>query len=148
MRRALFSAALAGLIVDPAWSEADSPPGATPPECQQLVLLREEVHRHAKAIETANREKAGWLAACKLFRAYLAAESRMINAIHAHGAQCGVPAHVVAQWKTSHVRASRTGTYVCIEAGVPLDPDKPPPRGDFWRPGELDRVFGRPRFEH
>jgi hypothetical protein len=76
----------------------------------------------------------------------LAVESRIMKAIDAHGAQCGLPADTAQRFKASHTRASRFGTYYCEAAGTVLDEQRRPV-GDFWTPAELDRHFRRPRFE-
>jgi hypothetical protein len=142
MRSALLAVVIAGFMLQHAWAQADGPPGAPPPECQQLLNIRHDLEKHAQAIMEANRQKASAMTACQLFKSYLAVDLRMIRAIDAIGAQCGWSSQIAQQYKESHTKATRLATYACADAGAFLD-DKKRPVGDFWRPDELDRHFGR-----
>ena len=46
---------------------------------------------------------------CKLFKAFLAAESKMIKGLEERSTMCGVPADVIKQVKASHGKGSETG---------------------------------------
>lgn len=93
-----------------------APPQAPPPQCQELLSLRDTVQKHGKAIEAANNRKATVKVACQLFRNYLAAEARMIKALDTNGPMCGVPPQVNKQVRESHAMASKLGKQVCEAA--------------------------------
>ena len=48
--------------------------------------------KHGQALQAAGKKKAGAEELCKLFKAFLAAESKMIKGLEEHSATCGVPA--------------------------------------------------------
>jgi hypothetical protein len=93
-----------------------SAPAAPPPQCQQLLSLRDEVQKHGLAIQAANKHKAPVQVACRLFKRFLASERKMIKAIERNGAQCGVPANVPHQMKINHAEAAKIGRQVCEAA--------------------------------
>jgi len=130
MRTVLLGAAIAGLMLDQVWAQADHPP----PQCQQLLAMRDEVQKHGQAINDANKRKADVRIACRLFRSYLAAEAKMLKAMDTNGPECGVPAQINEQVRVGHTKASQIGQQVCDAAG-------PTPReqGDFWTPAEWER---------
>jgi len=105
----------------PGMSPAMSPFGAAPqqgppPACQQLIVYRDETQKHGKALQTAGQKKAPPEEVCKLFKAFLASESKMIKGLEELSATCGVPAEVITQVKASHGKASQMGKQICDEA--------------------------------
>ena len=102
-----------------------APPSAPPPACQELLANRDETQKHAAAIRTAGQKKVGPEEACKLFKAFLASETKMIKALEQHSATCGVPADLIKQLKVSHGQAEKTGKQVCeaaAQGGRPAGP--------------------------
>jgi hypothetical protein len=93
-----------------------APAPAPPPQCQQLLKLRDEVSKHGMAIEGANKRKASVQVACRLFKNFLSAELKMIRAVERDGASCGVPANVPQQMKANHAQAAKIGKQVCEAA--------------------------------
>ncbi len=91
-------------------------PAAPPPACQQLLTLRDETKKNAEAIKVANDRKATVQEACKLFRAFLASETKLIKGIEDNATLCGVPAEVPKQLKAEHSRAGQVGKQVCDAA--------------------------------
>src|SRR4029434_10648757 len=67
------------------------PPEQPPPACQQLLSSRDETAKHGKALQAAGEKKAPPEEMCKLFKAFLAAESKMLKGLQEHSAPCGVP---------------------------------------------------------
>src|SRR5216683_5833156 len=59
-----------------------------PPACQQLLVSRDEVQKHGMALQAAGKKKAGPDVACKLFKSFLAAESKMIKGLEQHSTLC------------------------------------------------------------
>src|SRR5437660_10992899 len=55
-------------------------PSAPPAACQELLAFRDETQKRASAINAAGEKKASPGEACKLFKAFLAAETRMMKA--------------------------------------------------------------------
>jgi hypothetical protein len=93
-----------------------APPAAPPAECRQLLTLRDETQKNAAAIRAAGERKAQPPEVCKLFRTFIASETRMIKAVAEHAARCGVPADVPAQMKAGHVQAQKIAKQVCDAA--------------------------------
>jgi hypothetical protein len=103
-----------------------SPPsGQSPPSpCQQLISLRDQVQKNRSAISAASERHATALEACKLFKVFLATESKMISAIDTNGPFCGLPPAVSEQLSDAHTEASRMAKQVCDAAnGLPSGPD-------------------------
>ena len=93
------------------------PPAAgPPPQCQQLLTLRDELQKQGAAISAANDKKADVKVACGLFRNYLATEAKMIKALDTNGPSCGVPKEVNQQVRGSHAKAQQLGKQVCDAA--------------------------------
>src|SRR5215475_11265942 len=92
------------------------PPAAPPPACQQLLAIRDEVQKNGQAIQKANQRKAPLPEACKLFKAYIASEQKMIKGLEENGRTCGAPPEVVKQVKEGHARAQQIGKDVCDAA--------------------------------
>src|SRR5262245_6064892 len=73
---------------------ASSAPQALPPACQQLLSNRDEVAKHGQALQAAGQKKAPPDEICKLFKTFLAVETKMLKGLEEHSATCGVPAEV------------------------------------------------------
>ena len=125
--RALLAAAIVGLTIPHAGAQFGGmpgvpggggfgPPQAPPPQCQELLSIRESLQKHGQAIEAANQKKADVKVACRLFRNYLSTEARMIKALDTNGPSCGVPPQINQQVRESHARASKIGKQVCDAA--------------------------------
>ena len=67
-------------------------PPQPPPACQQLLTYRDETQKHGQALQAASQKKAPPEELCKLFKAFLAAETKMVKGLEDHGATCGVHA--------------------------------------------------------
>jgi hypothetical protein len=117
--------------------------------------LRDEVERHGKAIQAANQKKASVQHACKLFKAYLSAESKMLKVIDQSAAACGVPADVPRQMRANHAKASAVGKQVCDAAASggrapapslsdALGANPPLPSGDKKGAGVFETLTGNP----
>jgi len=109
---------------------------APPPACQQLLALRDDLHKHGTALQAAGKKKAGPEEACKLFKAFLASETKMIEGLEAHKSSCGVPDEVIRQLKASHVQAEKSAKQVC-DAAAPVLDWKPIPDWGPRRPSPL-----------
>jgi hypothetical protein len=108
-----------------------SPPAtpAPPPACQQLLTLRDETQQHGMAIQKANERRATVQDACKLFKAFLAAEAKFIKGLDDNSRTCGVPPDAIRQAKEGHAKAGQIGKQVCEAA----DAQKARPmRRDPW----------------
>jgi hypothetical protein len=91
-------------------------PAQPPPGCQQLLAAREEVGKHGQALQTAGQKKAPPEELCKLFKAFLSAETKMIKSLQENSTTCGVPPDVLKQVKDGHGKASDIGKKVCDAA--------------------------------
>jgi len=95
---------------------APPPQAGPPPACQQLLALRDETHKHGMAIQKANERKANVQDACKLFKSYLAAETKFIKGLEDNSRTCGVPPDAIKQVKEGHAKAAQVGKQVCDAA--------------------------------
>jgi hypothetical protein len=91
--------------------------GAAPQEppvvCQQLLANRDEAAKYGQALHAAGQKKAPPEELCKLFKAFLAAEGKMVKGLEENSTTCGVPPEVLKQVKASHGKASQVGKQVC-----------------------------------
>jgi hypothetical protein len=92
---------------------AFSAPQAPPPACQQLMSTRDDVNKHAQALQAAGQKKVPPDELCKLFKVFLSAESKMIKGLEEHSATCGVPVEVIKQVKAGYSKASQMGKQIC-----------------------------------
>ena len=104
-----------------------------PPGCRQRRLPRE--------------------AACKLFKAFTAAEAKFVKGLEDNSATCGVPADVIKQVKAGHSKAVQTAKNVCDAAAQgprPAGPTLSDALGNahgsrrllLTRPGDLRHLDG------
>jgi len=100
-------------------------PAQPPPGCQQLLAARDEVGKHGQALQTAGQKKAPPEELCKLFKAFLSAETKMIKSLQENSATCGVPPDVLKQVKDGHGKASEVGKKVCDAAAMGARPAAP-----------------------
>jgi len=126
--RALLAAAIVGITFHHAGAQFGGmpgmpgsggfggPPAAPPPQCQELLTIRDTLQKHGQAIEAANTKKAHVKVACKLFRNYIATEAKMIRLLDANGPSCGVPPQINKQVRESHAKAIQIGKQVCEAA--------------------------------
>jgi hypothetical protein len=100
-------------------------PAAPPPACQQLIVLRDDVEKNGKVIQAANQRKAPVGEACKLFKAFLAVETKFVKGLEDSATVCGVPPEAIANAKAGHNRAAQLGKQVCeaaAQGGRPAGP--------------------------
>jgi hypothetical protein len=129
--RALLAAAVVGLTFQNAGAQFGGMPGmpgsggggggfgapqAPPPQCQELLAVRETLQKHGQAIEAANKKKADVKTACRLFRNYIATEAKMLRLLDTNGPTCGVPPQINQQVRTGHAMAQKIGKQVCDAA--------------------------------
>jgi hypothetical protein len=110
------------------------PPQGPPPACRELLSTGDEVKKHGKAIQKANERKATVQEACKLFKNFLAAETRFINSLEENTRTCGVPPDAIEKAKERHTKASAIGKQVCDAAAQGPRPAGPGQMGDFGWP--------------
>ena len=84
--------------------------------CQNLMALRDETQKAGKALKTASEKKAPPEEACKLFKVFVAAESKMIKGLEENSQVCGVPPDAIKQVKAQHVSVSKMAKQVCDAA--------------------------------
>jgi hypothetical protein len=105
-------------------------PQQPPPACQQLLSSRDETAKHGKALQVAGEKKAPPEEICKLFKAFLAAETKMLKGLQEHSAICGVPPEVLKQVKDGHGKASEVSKKVCDMAAQGSRPAPGPTLSD------------------
>jgi hypothetical protein len=116
-------------------------PQVPPPLCQQLLSYRDDTQKHGQALRAAGQKRAPPEEVCKLFKAFLAAETKLADGLEENAATCGVPPEVIKQVKASHAKATQTGRQVCdvAQRGRPrfdpvVDPFADPPGSFFDAP--------------
>jgi hypothetical protein len=97
------------------------PQAGPPPACVQLMVLKEEREKSGAALSAAGKGKAKPEAAevCKLFKVYLATESKLMQGLSDNSVTCGVPPQVIKQFQEMHGKAVQTGKQVCEAAEHP-----------------------------
>jgi len=93
-------------------------PQQPPPACQNLMALRDETQKAGQALKAASEKKAPPEEACKLFKVFVAAESKMIKGLEENSQVCGVPADAIKQVKAQHVGVSKMAKQVCDAAAA------------------------------
>jgi hypothetical protein len=102
----------------PAVAQIGSLPGwAAVPACQQLLTYRDETQSQAAALRDAGQRKAQPDEVCTLFKAFLAAEAKMIEALKDNATTCAVPAEVLKNVASAHGKAGEMGDRVCETMG-------------------------------
>jgi hypothetical protein len=102
-----------------------APQQGPPPACQQILSARDETAKHGQALSAASKKKPPPDEACKMFKAFVAAETKFIKALEENSATCGVPPDVIKQVKVAHGRATQTAKNVCDSAAQPPRPAGP-----------------------
>jgi hypothetical protein len=101
-----------------------APQQAPPPACQQLLANCDETQKHAMAIREAGQKKAGPEEAYKLFKTFLASETKMIKGLEGTP-QPAASARRHQGVKAQHVQAAKTGKHVCDAAAQGPRPSAP-----------------------
>jgi hypothetical protein len=126
------SGGMPGTPDEPAMQPFGTAPTAPPAACQHLLTLRDEMMKHGQALQAAGQKKAAPDELCKLFKAYLAAGSKMAKGLEEGSATCGVPADVSQQVKAQQARESQIAKQICDVAAAtavrPLRFDAPVPQ--------------------
>lgn len=102
-----------------------SAPQQPPPACQQLIAYRDETAKHGQALQAAGKKKPPPEEVCKLFKAFLAAETKFVKSLEQNSTTCGVPAQVISQIKLGHSKASETAKHICEIAARGPQPTGP-----------------------
>ncbi len=135
--RVLLAVAIVGVTMHQAGAQFGGMPGmpggpgfgapkpAVPPQCQELLGLRDTVQKHGIALQNASKRKASPAEACRLFKNFIGAEAKMMKSIETNGATCGVPADVLPQMKAGHAKVSAFAKQVCEAAAQPQRPPGP-----------------------
>jgi hypothetical protein len=110
-----------GMPGSPGMGGFGGPPAGPPPACQQLLVLKEEREKNGLALQAASQRKVRPEPPemCKLFKAYLASESKLMQGLVENSTTCGVPPQVIKQFQEGHTKASLTGKQVCDVAEHP-----------------------------
>jgi len=97
------------------------PPAGPPPVCQHLLTLRDEYQKNGTALGAAQqrKEKVDAVEACKLFKVFLASETKYIQGLTVNSATCGVPAEAIKQFQDGHGKATLVAKQVCEAAEHP-----------------------------
>jgi hypothetical protein len=114
-----------GMPGSPGMGGFGAPPAAAPtgppPACQQLLVLRDEYQKNGAALGAAQhrKDKPDAAEACKLFKVFLASESKFITGLTENSATCGVPPQAIKQFQDGHGKASAVAKTVCEAAEHP-----------------------------
>jgi len=102
-----------------------SAPSQPPEACRQLLVNRDETQKHGLALQAAGKKKVPPEELCKLFKVFLAAETKMVKGVEDNSATCGVPPELIKQLKDQHGRAAAMGKQVCDVAAQGPRPAAP-----------------------
>jgi hypothetical protein len=98
------------------YSPFGAQPQQPPAACQKLLTLRDETQKAGGALKVAGEKKAPPEEACKLFKVFVAAETRMIKGLEEHSQACGVPPDTIKQVKAQHAGVAKMAKQVCDAA--------------------------------
>ena len=87
--------------------------------------MRDETGKHGQALQAAGKKKVPPDQLCKLFKAFIAAEGKMLKGLEEHRAACGVPPEVIKQVQAGHSKANQMGKQVCDAAAQGPRPSGP-----------------------
>ena len=107
--------------MSPFGAQPQQPPAA----CQKLIAMRDETQKAGSALKTAGEKKAPPAEACKLFKAFVAAENKMIKGLEENSQVCGVPPEAIKQVKAQHVNVGKMAKQVCDAAAQGPRPSGP-----------------------
>jgi hypothetical protein len=98
-----------------------SPFGAPQPQeppsvCRQILSYRDDVEKTGLALQGASKRKAQPDEVCKLFKAFIAAEGKMLKGLQDNSSTCGVPPDAIKNLKEQHSKANQMGQRVCEAA--------------------------------
>ena len=102
-----------------------APQQGPPPACQKIMGYRDETAKAGQALQAGGKKKVGTEELCKLFKAFMAAETKFMKGLEENSATCGVPADVIKQVKQGHSKASETAKQVCDAAAQGARPAGP-----------------------
>ncbi|HEY2228100.1 MAG TPA: hypothetical protein VGI22_10240 [Xanthobacteraceae bacterium] len=108
-----------GMPGSPGMGGFGGPPAGPPPVCQQLLTMRDETQKNGAAIAEAQKRKVDVIEACKLFKVFLATETKFIQGMTQNQSVCGVPPQAIKQFQDGHAKASLIGKQVCEAAEHP-----------------------------
>ena len=131
------------------------PQQGPPPVCQQLLSYRDETAKHGQALQAAGKRKAPADEICKLFKAFVAAETKFVNALEENSGPCQVPDEAIKQVRLGHSKASETAKNICEAAARGPQPTGPSlsdalgstptvPDATASRGGTFDTLMGSP----
>ena len=132
-----------------------APQQGPPPVCQQLLSYRDETAKHGQALQAAGKRKAPADEICKLFKAFVAAETKFVNALEENSGPCHVPDDAIKQVRLGHSKASETAKNICEAAARGPQPTGPSlsdalgstptvPDATTSRGGTFDTLMGSP----
>ena len=131
------------------------PQQGPPPVCRQLLSFRDETAKHGQALQAAGKRKAPAEEICKLFKAFVAAETKFVNALEENSGPCQVPDEAIKQVRLGHSKASETAKNICEAAARGPQPTGPSlsdalgstptvPDATTSRGGTFDTLMGSP----
>ena len=147
-----------GMPESPGMPGFGAPQQGPPPACQKLLSARDEAAKHGQALQAVSqkKEKPPAEEVCKLFKAFVAAESKFLKSLEENSSTCGVPPDIIKQVKLSHNRSTQTTKNICDAAAqgprpagptlsdalgtTPTVPDASSARGQ----GTFDTLVGSP----
>jgi hypothetical protein len=86
---------------------------------EKFAPLRQDAEKRAKMIQAASERKAPPQEACGLIKAYVQAESKLVNYVTTKQTACGIPAEIPKQLKANQGRSQQMMKAVCQAAAQP-----------------------------
>ncbi|MDE2467747.1 MAG: hypothetical protein KGL35_03155 [Bradyrhizobium sp.] len=105
-------------LVGAGFSAAPAPPtqGGGDNCMKDFLPLRGEAEKRGKLLKAASDRHASPEEACKLFKSFSVAESKMLSYVETHSAKCGIPPQVTDQLKGNHKNTETMLQKVCAAA--------------------------------
>jgi hypothetical protein len=126
LHRVLFVAAVLGAVPLGAAQAQFSTPGQKPPCFDDFMPLRQAVEKAGNAINAAGKKKVAPQEACRLFKSFSAAESKMLQFVQKNGQWCGFPEQAAQQLKVNHAKTVAATNRVCTQStAAPAPPPGP-----------------------
>ncbi len=86
---------------------------------EKFAPLRQDAEKRAKMIQAASERKAPPQEACGLIKAYVQAESKLVNYVTTKQTACGIPPEIPKQLKANQGKSQQMMKVVCQAAAQP-----------------------------
>lgn len=98
----------------PPQAQMGPPPGQQMPPCfKDFLPLRQDAEKKAAVLKASGPKKLTQPEACAAFKAFSAAEEKVVQYVEKNGTWCGIPADAVKQMKANHGKTVKIKDQIC-----------------------------------